>query len=319
MWMNEPASVCSAAWLSGGYRQHFYRLSLIQINLLRSGVASLISSVAAAQPAREWTPPTKRTFPMNVKMRQKHPMLVAALVALLGALPAFAADGDKSTIRGLITAVQGDAIIVKDNNNAEHNIAVTPATMVKMKKGLAAIRYEQVEQGALMPGLPIVADVVAAGDQFNATAISFGSEDFRTAQQIQAGVAPTKARMDDFGTYEALATAEVLFASGSTTISEKGKSDLMELAAKSRDTRNYAVVLQGFTDSTGDAAANQRLSTMRATAVANFLQQQAGLSPGRVRAADGMGIAPDAGAGSNANARKVVAKLIIDKGMEGGD
>lgn len=256
---------------------------------------------------------------MKIKKRQKHPMLVAALVALLGALPAFAADGDKSTIRGLITAVEGDAITVKDNNNAEHTVTVTPTTMVKMKKGLAAIRFEQVEKGALMPGLPIVADVVAAGDQFNATAISFGSEDFRTTQQIQAGMAPTKARMDDFGTYEALATVEVLFPSGSTTISEKGKSDLMELAAKSKDTKNYAVVLQGFTDSTGNVEANQRLSTMRATAVANFLQQQAGLSPGRVRAADGMGIAPDAGAGSNANARKVVVKLIIDKGMEGGD
>lgn len=256
---------------------------------------------------------------MNTNKPQKHLLLVAAFVALLAALPVFAADGDMSTIKGLITAIRGDTIMVKDVNNAERTITVTPDTVYKMKKGLAALRYETVQKSSLMPGLPIVADVVEQGGQFNATAISFESEEFRTAQQVQAGIAPTKERMEQFGTYEALATVEVLFASGSTAISEKGKSDLMALAAKSKETKNYAVVLQGFTDATGNAAANQRLSTMRANAVANFLQQQAGLSPGRVRAADGMGIAPDAGTGSNVNARKVVVKLIIDKGMEGGD
>jgi outer membrane protein OmpA-like peptidoglycan-associated protein len=121
--------------------------------------------------------------------------------------------------------------------------------------------------------------------------------------------------MNDFGSYEALATAEVHFASGKTALSEKGKQDLMAFAAKAKDTQNYQVVMQGFTDSTGDAAANQRLSTMRAAAVANFLQQQGGLMPGRVRAPDGMGVATDAGSGSNADARKVVVKLVVDKGV----
>jgi outer membrane protein OmpA-like peptidoglycan-associated protein len=252
-------------------------------------------------------------------------MWVAALVAILTALPAFAADGEKSTIKGVITAIQGDTITVKDNNNAEKMINLTSTTTYKMKKGMAAVRYENVEKSSLMPGLRIVADVVAAGEGFDATAISYGSEDFRTAQQIQGGVAPTHAgmeantaRMNDFGTYEALATAEVHFASGSTAISTQGKSDLTALAAKAKDTKDYRVVVQGFTDSTGDAAANQVLSTKRAAAVTNFLQQKGGLSPGRVQAGDGMGVAPDAGSGSNANARKVVVKLVVDKGIEGG-
>jgi OmpA-OmpF porin, OOP family len=268
---------------------------------------------------------------MNTEKPQKHLMLAAVLVGILAALPAFAADGDKSTFTGLITAVEGDSITIKDANNAEHTITVTPDTVFKMKKGLTAVRYEKVEKGALMPGLPIVADVVAEGAGFKATAISFKSEQHRTAQQVQAGVAPTnqrvdenrarieenKARIENFGTYEALATAEVLFATGSAAISKKGKSDLMDLAAKSKETKDYRVVVQGFTDSTGDPAANQRLSTRRATAVTNFLQQQAGLSPGRVQAGDGMGVATDAGTGSNAGARKVVVKLVVDKGVHG--
>jgi OOP family OmpA-OmpF porin len=89
----------------------------------------------------------------------------------------------------------------------------------------------------------------------------------------------------------------------------------MALAEKAKGTKDYRIVLQGFTDSVGNAAANQRLSTMRAASVANFLQQKGGLSPGRVTTPDGMGIAPDAGSGDNAGARKVVAKLIIDKGV----
>jgi outer membrane protein OmpA-like peptidoglycan-associated protein len=140
----------------------------------------------------------------------------------------------------------------------------------------------------------------------------------RTAQQVQAGITPTTKRMDEFGTYEALATVEVLFDSGSTAISAKGKSDLDALAAQAKQTKNYQVVMQGFTDSTGNAEANQRLSTRRAAAVTNYLQQQAGLAPGRVRAGDGMGVAADAGTGSNANARKVVVKLVVDKGVQAG-
>ncbi|MBF6024181.1 OmpA family protein [Lysobacter niastensis] len=253
---------------------------------------------------------------MNIK---KQLMFAAALAAILAALPAFAADGDKSKIKGLITAVQGNTITVKDANNVEQTITVSPATKYKKTKGLTGVVHEKVEAGSLIPGLPITADVVAAGTGFEATEISFKSEDFKTAQQVQAGLAPTTARMNEFGTYEALATAEVLFASGSTAISSQGKSDLMALAAKAKETKNYQVVMQGFTDSVGDPAANQRLSTARANAVANFLQQKAGLAPGRVRAGDGMGVANDAGSGSNANARKVVVKLVVDKGVQAGD
>jgi OOP family OmpA-OmpF porin len=252
---------------------------------------------------------------MNTRKRSQHLLWVAALVAIMAALPAFAADGDKSNIKGLITAINGDVVTIKDANNAEQAITVTPSTIYYKTKGLTGALRDRVQQSALIPGLPISADVVAQGNGFTATQINFKSEDFRTAQQIHAGLAPTTARMNDFGTYEALATAEVHFASGSSKISETGKSDLMAFATKAKDTKNYQIVMQGFTDSVGNAEANQRLSAARAEAVANFLQQKGGLMPGRVRAPDAMGVAADAGSGSNANARKVVVKLVVDKGV----
>jgi len=248
---------------------------------------------------------------MSTKLRKKYVILATALAALMAALPGLAADGDKATRKGLITSIKGNTITIRDSNNASQTFTISADTVYKKTKGLTGVVHDKVERGALMEGLPVSADLVDGV----ATEVSFKSEDLKTAQQIDAGQSSTRERMDNFGTYEALAEAEVLFASGKTAINAKGKSDLLALAAKAKDTKDYRVVLQGFTDSTGDAAANQRLSTMRAAAVANFLQQKGGLSPGRVTTPDGMGIAADAGSGSNANARKVVAKLIVDKGV----
>jgi len=256
---------------------------------------------------------------MSTRKNLNQLFLAATIAALLAAMPAFAADGDKSTMKGMITGVQGSTVTIKDANNVEQSITLSPTTKVESVSGLVGAQHKTVEQSALMPGLPITADVEAAGAGFNATKIEFKASDFKTAQQVQAGLAPTKARMDDFGTYEALATVDVLFASGSTKISETGKADLLALAAKAKETKDYRVVMQGYADATGDPAANQKLSTRRAYAVQNFLQQQGGLSPGRVMAPDGMGVATDAGKGSNANARRVTVKLVVDKGVNAGN
>jgi len=245
---------------------------------------------------------------MTLRKFAKSTMLATAMMTMLAALPALA---EEVKLKGLITSVKGDTVTIRDTNNASQTFTISGDTVFKKTKGLTGVVHDKVERGALMEGLPVSADVVDGV----ATEVSFKSEDLKTAQQIDAGQSSTRARMDNFGTYESLMEAEVLFASGKTALNAKGKSDLMALAAKAKETKDYRVVLQGFTDSTGDAKANQRLSTMRAAAVANFLQQKGGLSPGRVTTPDGMGIAPDAGSGSNANARKVVAKLIIDKGV----
>lgn len=239
---------------------------------------------------------------------------------LLGTLTtlAHAADDAKTKLKGVITGVQGDTITVVDENRTQHSIKVSDETVLKRTMGLTGVIHERADRRVLAAGLPVTVEATSSGDQLAATEISFKADDLRTTQQIQAGVAPTNARMDQFGTYEQLDAAEVTFASGSAALSAEGKAALDAFAEKAKQTKNYQVVLQGFTDSTGSAAANQRLSTQRANAVANYLQQQAGLAPGRVRAGDGMGVAPDAGTGDNASARKVIAKLVVDKGVQAG-
>jgi outer membrane protein OmpA-like peptidoglycan-associated protein len=257
--------------------------------------------------------PTPRITAMDTRMHSRPLLWIAALVALLAASTAFAQETHE--VSGLITAVNGDTITVKDQSNAEQTITVTPETVYKKTKGMTGMVHEKVTQAALIPGLPIKADVVMEGTTMKATQVKFKSEDFKTAQQIHAGLAPTTQRMNDLGNFEERDKIEVTFASGSTKLSDKARSELLAFAGKAKDTKGYNIMLQGYTDSTGNAEANQRLSRMRAEKVANFLQQQGGLMPGRVHGADGMGIAPDAGSGSNESARKVVVKLLVNKGV----
>jgi len=246
---------------------------------------------------------------------------IVVALALFGAFAGSvvqAADGDKIKVKGVITGVQGDSIVIVDESKSSHTIDVTDQTVLKKTKGLTGVIHEKIDRSVLAAGLPVAVEGVAAGDRLTASEIKFKSEDLKTTQQIQAGLASTNARMDDFGSYDLLASTEVLFDSGSATLSAAAQSDLAAFAEKAKQTDAYQIVLQGFTDSTGSAAANQRLSTRRADAVSNYLQQQAGLSPGRVHAGDGMGVAPDAGSGDNAGARKVIVKLVVDKGVQSG-
>lgn len=247
------------------------------------------------------------------------------LFGALGVLAAHAAEPDKAKFKGVITAVQGSTLTVVDQTRTAHTVQLSADTRLKKTKGLTGVIHEKVDPSVLAAGLPVSVEGTQDGNVFAASEISFKSEDLRTTRQIEAGMVGTNQRvdamgnrMDEFGTYEQLAAAEVLFDSGSARLSSKAKSDLSAFADKAKQTRNYQVVLQGYTDSTGNAAANQKLSTQRADAVSNYLQQQAGLAPGRVRAGDGMGVAPDAGNGSNAGARKVVVKLVVDKGVQAG-
>jgi outer membrane protein OmpA-like peptidoglycan-associated protein len=248
---------------------------------------------------------------------------IALATTILATAPAWA---DGNNIKGMITSHTGNTVVVKDQNNVVQTITLLPTTEVKSVGGKLGLDKKDVAPTALIPGLPISADVVANGSENDAVKVEFKDSDFKTAQQIQAGLNPTAqqvqantTRMNEFGTNETISTADVFFASGSTAISMQGKSDLMTFAQTAKNTKGYQVTVQGYTDSTGNAAENQRLSKARANNVQNFLQQQGGLSTARVHSGDGMGVAANAGSGNNQNARKVTVRLYVDKGVAAGN
>ncbi len=82
----------------------------------------------------------------------------------------------------------------------------------------------------------------------------------------------------------ALADVVINFASGSAVIPADGRAQLDSLVPLLTDVpEGTLVAVEGFTDSQGDAAANQRLSEARARAVVDYLVSQ-GVSPDVLRA-----------------------------------
>ena len=124
---------------------------------------------------------------MSIKNNLKRLVLAASIAASLVSAPSFAAEGDKSTIKGMITAVTGDAVTIKDANNVEQTFTLSPTTKVKSHTGLE-VAFKTVESSALIPAcrLPPMSSPLAR--RSTATSVDFKASDFKTAQQVHAGL-----------------------------------------------------------------------------------------------------------------------------------
>jgi outer membrane protein OmpA-like peptidoglycan-associated protein len=74
----------------------------------------------------------------------------------------------------------------------------------------------------------------------------------------------------------------VNFTPGSARLSNIAKAKLDEVALKMKQDPTLHAQVQGYTDASGNAAANQRMSEQRAQAVKNYLVQRHGIDPSRI-------------------------------------
>jgi outer membrane protein OmpA-like peptidoglycan-associated protein len=129
-------------------------------------------------------------------------------------------------------------------------------------------------------------------------------------------VAENSARIDNFGQLVPAGRTKVFFAVGSAALSAEGKASLDAIAAQARslDTA-YRVGVVGRADTTGNAAANERLSQRRAAAVTDYLIRSAGITPEKFIPATALGSAPVANdpdvPRNNDEARRVTVTLAI--------
>ncbi len=172
-------------------------------------------------------------------------------------------------------------------------IALSPDAEVRSISGPLGGQKESVPASALIAGLPVTIELDDAGQ---ATKVQYKASDYKTAAQIQAGVEATAAKTDEaltalskVGEYNVRAETAVYFQSGSATVSAAGKQELAKIAKQAQGFQGYVVSVLGYTDATGSAAANQRLSARRAQTVINYLKQQPGVEPGRILSASAMG------------------------------
>jgi OOP family OmpA-OmpF porin len=166
---------------------------------------------------------------------------------------------------------------------------------------------------ALVPALKIqVQGAKNPQGQMSPNRISFSKKDLQTAQEIQAGLAPTKQevqanqqaiqtneqdvaanqqkiasnkqeittdqrevnkRFSDLSDYDVKSTGDPCFEPGSNRLSEKDKTVLHQLAIQAVNLNGYVIQVKGFADSWANSVQNQKLSMERADAVIAYLQQ----------------------------------------------
>ena len=137
----------------------------------------------------------------------------------------------------------------------------------------------------------------------------------------QAAIAAANKRFGELADYNILGEVTVYFGNDSTVIDQQYKPQLVQLAAKAKTITAYIIQVQGYASKVGSAALNQKLSQQRADNVLDFLEQQGGIPLTNVLAPGAMGtsdqVASDATAEGQAANRRVVVRILQNKGISG--
>jgi len=265
-------------------------------------------------------------------------------------------NNEKVKARGLITGRTADTLSVK-TADGNVTVVLTDETKVQKPKGLG-LRKAQMSFTALIPGLKISVDGAHDDqNRIVANTITFSGDDLKTAEAVQAGVVPTQQavqtnqqnieankveiaanreriesneqeiedvskRFADLTEFDTKFEAAVYFATGKKTISAKDKAALMDLAHSAVNLTGYIIQVKGFADSSGNAAMNQKLSMDRAQEVIAFLIQDCNVPVRHIVAPGAMGTAapaaPNETAQGRAQNRRVEVKVLVNRGLAGG-
>ena len=99
------------------------------------------------------------------------------------------------------------------------------------------------------------------------------------------------------------------------------KPKLLALCKKAPTVTGYVIQVKGYASAVGSAALNQKLSQERAANVTEFLEQQGGIPLTNILAPGAMGtsrqVAPDNTAEGQAENRRVVVRILQNKGIAG--
>jgi len=127
----------------------------------------------------------------NKRMRIAVGLLAVCFVALLSAY----AQGEKTKVKGLITARTGDTIVLKTTDESTMTVTLDDDTKVQQPKGLG-IRKKQMSAAVLIPGLKVSVDGTSQdATHVLAKSITFDGDDLETAEMIQAGLSPTEQKV----------------------------------------------------------------------------------------------------------------------------
>ena len=240
------------------------------------------------------------------------------------------------TLTGMIISHNGPTILVR-GGGTDTKVTLTDSTTIQAVVGALGVRKEDHPATDLIAGLAVSVDTVQNGAELDANSVTFKAGDLKTAMAAQAAMYPeqqklaaarqkiiaaqaeNERRLGEVGQYDQKAVTRVYFASGSVAIDSQGSQDLKAIAAQAAGIQGASFRIVGHTDSTGNAAANQRLSSQRASAVTAYLLKHCNVPPASIMAVAGLGQdlpqdADDLGGGKN---RRVAVFVLVSKASEG--
>ena len=143
-------------------------------------------------------------------------------------------------------------------------------------------------------------------------------------QQIDANIKDIEENTQRFAAlseYDVKGQATVKFNVGSAKIAPADEEQLKQLAQTATGLKGYIIEVMGYTDSTGNAEMNTKLSEDRAKAVITYLVQQGSVPVRHIVAPGAMGeygaAAPNETKAGRAENRRVEVKILINKGIAG--
>jgi outer membrane protein OmpA-like peptidoglycan-associated protein len=137
----------------------------------------------------------------------------------------------------------------------------------------------------------------------------------------KAAVAAVNKRFGELGEYNIWDEVTVYFANGKVAVDPQYNAPLLALCQKAVTVTGYVIQVKGYASAVGSAALNQKLSQERAANVTEFLEQQGQIPLTNILAPGAMGtsrqVAPDTTAEGQAENRRVVVRVLQNKGIAG--
>jgi len=137
----------------------------------------------------------------------------------------------------------------------------------------------------------------------------------------QAAIAAVNKRFGELADYNIWDEVTVLFGNDKVAVDPQYNAKLLALCQKAKTVNGYVIQVKGYASAVGSAALNQKLSQERAANVTDFLEQKGGIALTNILAPGAMGtskqVAPDTTVEGQAENRRVVVRVLQNKGIAG--
>ena len=137
----------------------------------------------------------------------------------------------------------------------------------------------------------------------------------------KAAIAAVNKRFGELADYNIWDEVTELFGNDKVTVDPQYNAKLLALCQKAKTVNGYVIQVKGYASAVGSAALNQKLSQERAANVTDFLEQKGRIPLTNILAPGAMGtskqVAPDTTVEGQAENRRVVVRVLQNKGIAG--